>query len=277
MQHLTKKPMKPEGYPDIIYKYRSWSNPYHRNILVNNEVFMSPPSDFNDPFDCRIPKNHFLIDSPEKIEKYINGGIEKHRECLIANGKDIDFEKHQLRESLQDLVTYQKEHEELEFSEMDQHYGVLSLSARWNSILMWSHYGDFHKGFCIGFNEEKMRTCGLFGKGGPVTYSKEFPEINPMEQEHTMITGFKQTHNKAQDWEYEEEYRLTNLFFPNPPSMEKRVIKVPTEFIEEVNLGMNISENHKNEIIAECNNKNLKIFQTEKVPFKFELNRKKIE
>mgnify|MGYP000728277769 CR=1 FL=1 len=91
--------------------------------------------------------------------------------------------------------------------------------------LMWSHYGDYHKRFCIGFNEEKMRTCGLFGKGGSVTYSKEFPEINPMEQEHSMVTGFKQTHYKAEDWEYEKEYRLTNLFFPNPPTMEQRVIK----------------------------------------------------
>ncbi|MFT6837997.1 MAG: hypothetical protein ACJAZR_001526, partial [Sediminicola sp.] len=26
--------MKPENYPDIIYKYRSWNNPYHKNILV---------------------------------------------------------------------------------------------------------------------------------------------------------------------------------------------------------------------------------------------------
>ena len=30
--------------------------------------------------------------------------------------------------------------------------GVLCLSACDNSILMWSHYADEHKGFCIGFN-----------------------------------------------------------------------------------------------------------------------------
>ena len=60
-----------------------------------------------------------------------------------------------------------------------------------------------------------MRNCGLFGKGGSVAYTEDFPELNPLEQEHTMEKSFKQTHNKAKDWEYEEEHRLTNLFFPN--------------------------------------------------------------
>lgn len=268
--------MKPENYPDIIYKYRSWNKKFHKDILLKNEVYMSSPNDFNDPFDWRIPKNHFLIDTPEKIKKYVNDGIEKHRHWLVANGKDIDFEKKQLKERLQDIETYQKKHEELEYSEMDKHFGVLSLSGRWNSILMWSHYGDFHKGFCIGFNEEKMRNCGLFGKGGSVAYTEDFPELNPLEQEHTMEKSFKQTHNKAKDWEYEEEYRLTNLFFPNQPTNQQRVIQVPTEIIEEVNLGMNISQKNKDEIIEECLKKNIKVFQTEKIPFKFKLTRKEI-
>ena len=268
--------MKPENYPDIIYKYRSWNKEFHRNILLKNEVYMSSPNDFNDPFDCRIPKNHFLIDTPEKIEKYVNDGIEKHRDWLVAEGKDIDFEKKQLKKRLKDIETYHKEHEDLEYSKMDKHFGVLSLSGRWNSILMWSHYGCFHKGFCIGFNEEKMRNCGLFGKGGPVAYTEDFPELNPLEQEHTMEKSFKQTHNKAKDWKYEEEYRLTNLFFPNQPTNEQRVIQVPTEIIEEVNLGMNISQKNKDEIVEECLKKKIKVFQTEKIPFKFELTRKKI-
>lgn len=100
--------MKPENYPDIIYKYRSWNKKFHKDILLKNEVYMSSPNDFNDPFDCRIPKNHFLIDTPEKIKKYVNDGIGKHRHWLVANGKDIDFEKKQLKERLQDIETYQK-------------------------------------------------------------------------------------------------------------------------------------------------------------------------
>lgn len=31
-------------------------------------------------------------------------------------------------------------------------FGVVSFSKRNDSILMWSHYADSHKGFCIGFH-----------------------------------------------------------------------------------------------------------------------------
>ena len=268
--------MKPDNYPDIIYKYRDWDNPNHQNILLQNEVFMSPPSDFNDPFDCRIPKNFTLLNTPEKIEKYVNDGIDKHEQWLLSEGRNIEFEKQQLKLRLNNIEQYQDEHENLEFSLTDKHYGILSLSARWNSILMWSHYGAFHKGFCIGFDEEIMRECGLFGKGGPVTYTVNFPELDPLEQGLTMETSFKQTHNKANDWNYEKEYRLTKLHFPKEPTIKDRIIKVPEEAIVEVNLGINISEKHRDEILVECNSRNIRIFQLKKVPFKFEITREQL-
>ncbi|MBV9575704.1 MAG: DUF2971 domain-containing protein [Gammaproteobacteria bacterium] len=34
--------------------------------------------------------------------------------------------------------------------------GILSLSSCNDSILMWSHYADFHKGFCIGFKTNSL-------------------------------------------------------------------------------------------------------------------------
>ncbi len=56
--------------PEIVYKYRCWSNTFHKNLLTKNEVFLSSPSVFNDPFDCRIPKNYLLLDNDEKIWDY---------------------------------------------------------------------------------------------------------------------------------------------------------------------------------------------------------------
>ena len=82
-----------ENYPKIIYKYRSWANEYHRNILLKNQVYLSSPIEFNDPFDCKIPKNFLLIDSPEKIEKYVNDVFERQNSYFVANGFDIENEK----------------------------------------------------------------------------------------------------------------------------------------------------------------------------------------
>ncbi len=260
-------------YPKIIYKYRNWTDKYHKKMLLQNEVYMSSPKDFNDPFDCRIPKNFYSLNTDEKIESFVDKMIGKHRQTLIENGKDIDKLEENLRGRLQDLEAFQNESENLEFSEMDKHYGVLSLSARWDSILMWSHYGDYHKGYCIGFNEKKMRESNLFGSGGNVNYRTDFPDINPLISEDTMVKAFKQTHNKVEDWKYEEEYRLTKLFFPDLPKQEDRTIGVPEELIEEVNLGMKIADEHKAEIVAQCKKRNIPVYQLEKVPLKFELTR----
>ncbi|KOP36887.1 DUF2971 domain-containing protein [Flavobacterium sp. WLB] len=264
--------MKPENYPDIIYKYRNWAEEYHKNILLKGEVYLSAPKNFNDPFDFRIPKNFMLLDSQEKIERYVDEGLEKHKEWLIKDGRNIKDERVFQLKRLENLELYQQEHERIESEATDKHYGILSLSSRWDSILMWSHYGYFHKGFNVGYNEEKMRQSGFFGKGGPVAYSDNFPAIDPF-SEHNMITSFMQTHFKSKEWEYEQEYRLTKLFYPNVPTEKDRTIVIPLDFIEEINLGISISEKDKNEIVDFAKNKNIKIFQTEKIPFKFGLTR----
>ncbi|WP_306350635.1 DUF2971 domain-containing protein [Flavobacterium sp. '19STA2R22 D10 B1'] len=262
-----------ENYPKIIYKYRSWSNKYHKDILLKNQVYLSSPIEFNDPFDCKIPKNFLLINTPEKVEKYVNDVIERQKDFIISKGLSIENEIIEYAKTLQNIQKFQKEREEIEFPMIDNHYGVLCMSAKWNSILMWSHYGDYHKGFCIGFNEEKMRESGLFGKGGPVTYSENFPIINPLDNEDRMIVSFYQTYYKSVEWSYEEEYRFTNLMFPEKPSNEMRIKVFAENCIEEINLGVNIEPSHKEEIIVEAKKRNIKIYQLIKIPFKFEFDR----
>ena len=44
-----------EGIPSILYKYRDWSNIYHKKIITENQIFLSSQNGFNDPFDATIP------------------------------------------------------------------------------------------------------------------------------------------------------------------------------------------------------------------------------
>lgn len=264
--------MKDDNYPPIIYKYRSWNNTFHKKILTHGEVYLSSPQHFNDPFDFGVVQNFLTLDTPEKIERYLDEGLIKHREHLLRRGVDLEKEREFQFQRLQNLEAYQQEYEQLNYEAVNKNYGVLSLSARWDSILMWSHYADFHKGFNIGYNEAKMRESGLFGKGGPVMYSDEYPHLEAFDK-HSIESSFKQTHYKSEEWAYEEEYRLTKLFFPRPPTEEDRTVKVPFEFVEEINLGIKISDEDKSEILKLANDLSIKVFQTEKVPFKFKLIR----
>ena len=37
--------------PKTLYKYRDWSNNYHQDLIRKREIFITNPSDFNDPFE----------------------------------------------------------------------------------------------------------------------------------------------------------------------------------------------------------------------------------
>jgi hypothetical protein len=36
--------------------------------------------------------------------------------------------------------------------ELGRTFGILCLSRNWDNLLLWSHYGDGHKGLCLGFD-----------------------------------------------------------------------------------------------------------------------------
>lgn len=259
--------------PKIIYKYRGWKDEHHKNVLFKNELYLTSPKEFNDPFDSRFFISFQLIDSTEKQEKYISIYRKKYAEIIVQSGLNLERELNNLKEELQNPEQYYKRRLELEEPDWDLRNGILSMSFRWDSILMWSHYGDHHKGYCIGFNESKMRNSGIFGTGGSVEYTFDFPLIDPLKNEDLMKITYKRLFYKSEEWAYEKEYRLTKFYYPDLPDENDRVVYVPDDFISEVIIGLNISQESKEEIVNECKKRNIKIFQCLKVPNKYELQR----
>lgn len=261
--------------PEKVYKYRIWKNGSHKNLLLYNELYLASPKDFNDPFDCRISPNFIDLTKEEKYS-YINElAISKFEE---TERKGLNFPKvlKDLEKRLDDPIKFQRDSEKIIYNEQDKYYGILSLSCRWKSILMWSHYSDCHRGFCVGFWEEKLRNTGFFGKAGIVKYDTKFPEIKPKvakTPEDIIETTFIRTHTKSEDWTYEAEYRLVQNYFPNEPKPFKRIIRVPDDVFAEVILGINISENDKDEIVEICKIKGISVYQAIKKDFRFEIDR----
>lgn len=271
------------NYPEIVYKYRNWYDKFQKDVLEKNHLFLTSPLYFNDPFDCRIPKNYLNLDTPEKIEQYANESIKRQYVNIIKKGKNVELERKKIISDLTDnLEDFHEKNAKYRYSQQDKYYGILSLSTEWNSILMWSHYGDFHKGVCYGFWENKLRESNLFGEGGLVIYNQnnDYPNISPLD-ENNIENGFKETHCKAYEWGYENEYRLFKLLFPGtltgkPPSDKDRVRKIPDSFFAEIILGISMPEPHKKEIIKIAKQKNIKVFQAKKNPQRFEITRTEI-
>jgi Protein of unknown function (DUF2971) len=268
----------PNNYPDVIYKYRKWNDEYQKRLLTHNELYMSPASLFNDPFDCKIYKNHYLLDTPEKIEEYINRSMKNNEDWMRKNNKKPEEQRKILEERLSNLVKYQVTSEYYEDDFNNKYNGIASFSKRWDSILMWSHYAENHKGFAIGYDEKRMRFSMLFGKGDYVQYSDDFPEIHPHDDDNKVQD--LRTFCKSKEWMYEEEYRFMNLYFDVGGAdikSEKRKVKLDDKFIVEIILGVCMPKEDKEEIIKIAKSRNLKVFEMVKVPFKFELEKFEVE
>lgn len=267
----------PEKIPEIIYKYRNWNDCNHKNILFKNELYFASSELFNDPFDCKIPEDFSLLDNNEKIKAYIN---KKRVEFGNKFKEGIDVEKvlFEFEQKLRnDPYKVQEESEALLFPGISKNFGFLSLSERWNSILMWSHYANHHQGYCIGFWQNKLQqlTKGISGR---VTYSPDnkFPELSPLQDndDQTIVT---QTNFKSIDWKYEEEYRLTKVFYPNIDNEENRKLIISDDCFAEIVIGINTNKKDQDQIIEMAKKKNIKIFQAEKIRFRFEIGRKEIQ
>lgn len=101
--------------------------------------------------------------------------------------------------------------------------GVICLTDTWQNPVMWSHYGDKHRGVCLGFDVAKDLTI-------PVTYRRDLQKITaadiPEGETATDVFVRRFLSVKFEDWRYEREQRIVvdlstaisegNLYFFRP-------------------------------------------------------------
>jgi hypothetical protein len=265
------------NYPKIIYKFRHWNNlecrEFDRHPLTHRTLYLASPKDFNDPFDCRIPIDFSLLDTEKKKQDYVDDLIKKLSPLIKSNNMNLESEMKQMSDRVRDIETYQKEYENMKFGSNNEKLGILSLSTSWEEILMWSHYADNHQGYCVGFDEYKMRYSKLFGMGGLVHYpvDYEMPRINPLDRSN-LKEASKIEFTKSKNWKYEQEYRLTKRI----ECTEERIKKIPDDYLKEVIIGCNSSKEAIVEIMEAVSDLKIPVYQAEKIPFQFSLRRKRL-
>ena len=263
--------------PQIIYKYRNYTSENHQNLLFKNELFFSSPKEFNDPLDCRIPVKMDLLDSSEKIEEFANIILEKSLKLIKENNQNPEELKRDFINRLKtNLKGEQDFFNKVHFHFIDFRTGVISFSKEWNSTLMWSHYGDYHKGICYGLDANSLKNSGGYEFGGLIDYPIKFPEINPLKINDDE-TIYIQLGNKSKEWEYEKEYRIIK-FFNNPiePSDPLRKFYFKDGGIKEIILGTNFPDEKVKEIQEISLKKNIQLFKAIKKDWDFDIHRERI-
>jgi hypothetical protein len=144
--------------PQKLYKYCAFGTQSLR-LLSNAEAYYADPRRFNDPLDCR-PSVQLDVERSE-LERLCYKLLRQtmEREAAIAAINELRYlsAEDMSGESREDYLKglFGREIERLLAAELGEK-GVLSLSAIWNSPLMWSYYGDQHRGICIEYGTSEL-------------------------------------------------------------------------------------------------------------------------
>jgi hypothetical protein len=203
-----------------LYKYGHITE-HSKALFSTPKLWFSAPARLNDPFECR-PVITFdgtrddIVTALERtlLQKYPNTTAHSAK----AEAVSIFLEGRHRDPALWELLRKQ-------LMQVLQHkIGMCCLSRIPDSILMWSHYGCDHEGYCIEY--EAADNVPVFGEAQPVVYSDCYPIIDafktphPIKVERVLLT-------KYTSWAYEQEWRIVSTEGPGeyeyPPACLKSV------------------------------------------------------
>lgn len=181
--------------PKKIYRYRTLASEHTLNNLKNNQIRLSIPSQFNDPFDS-----------------FINMGVEDIFE------RNLDKEKFSLLTPIEQKAIRNSIKMEQKFCNNDMKkfrdaWVVGCFSEHKDDILMWSHYGDYHKGICVEYSFEDIASMeNMYFL--PILYQNKWKSMS--EIDFKLEKGYrnilKLMCTKAKCWEYEKEWRIIKRY-----------------------------------------------------------------
>ncbi len=202
-----------------VFKYGS---KYIRDILKEKRIYVSAADELNDPFE--LSPN---IDPECYSDETLWAAL--HKESTIEYGYEVEAKPKGISMSafrinyfatiysrLEMVKKNAEEHSKdakAKFAQLfNQHWRLFCVSRRNDSILMWSHYAEQHRGAVIEFNLNHSPFNQLEDYIRPVTYQNEKANFlySPVKQKFgTSILEVACT--KSKDWKYEEE---TRMLFP---------------------------------------------------------------
>ena len=247
-------------YPEITHLYKFYTfNAHSLSVLINKKAWFSKPGTLNDPFDIDIDFTYPI--SPSNFNYMIKvfksqNGISKERLKELRKIEQEIPDQNALNEMSRAMNK--------KFRDDRKNWGVYCMCESPKTILMWSHYADRHRGFCIQFVRSPKNKLGNIEMTRPVSYSCEYPSPEPYTENGMERIYDELFFTKAKGWEYEKEWRMLN---------EKGDIELPIPGdISAIIFGLNMPEPQRKTIKNILSDKQeIKYLQAIKVKNKFEL------
>lgn len=273
----------------IVYKYL----PLERLTYLDDELIrITQPEELNDPFEC-YPFPPTIEQICLILEETLAKRIKDIHSSKFSKNKKIELKLMETRRFKSEITKVKKNvlcNYRSKFT-IDTNQiingilGILSLSRRWNSSLMWAHYTNAHKGFCVGFDarnpffadynklEDKEK---IFM---PVNYSNERIKV-PIELGEKIDPNIMLT--KSKDWVYEDEERLLLKLALYDKKISATpydifLIKLPHLLIKEIIAGAKIPQDSFKRLEDFSKTHNIPLYRSEMSETKFDMERKLFE
>jgi len=247
--------------PEKIYKYYPFSE-YSLKSLKSQTLYFASPLKFNDPYDCAITA---------KFEQISDSDATKFKDKCMSDDRVTEAEKRFLRSaSLDELkIEFLKvltDHLNKYIAEFQKKRGICCFTENNDNLLMWSHYANVSKGFCLEFNPKLAPQ--LSNKLRKVTYSEKLPTINcsNLDGDESSKEILKLFCTKSLDWIYEKEWRAIH-------SDVNTVYCYPPESLTGVYFGPNMDREHMEIIclVLQGQNPNVKFHRGERSQDEFKV------
>lgn len=226
-----------ENKKDVLYRYQPF-NKYSESFFAKRLLHFVSPKDFNDPYDCKVVFPSVKNDND--IRSLFRSYFQK-KETIGQSFLTLC--------ALKTLLTDPKKKNELlepilaPIKSTLNSLGILCLSEENKDILMWSHYSDGHRGYCLEFNKDIFSKFGFCNK---ITYRNTYPSVVDFHSKTTTVRDLF-VFNKSKHWEYEKEWR-TVLDPSKNPSTNSRFYEYPEELLTGIIFGCEMSQENREKI-----------------------------
>ena len=308
-----------ENTPSTLYRFRS-CNENSVNALKKDEVWGSSILQFNDPYECvpfydmglinnninrilspqevliklkdvkagKVPEQLREICSPDVLEQMVQSIPDGLAEDIIRE-KIVDF-KEKIKEFVSKDFNKIIEKFYIDIQSAEAQRQIACFSEQNDSTLMWGHYADSHRGFCLEYNFQEVlkkcscdcndrRGCNNFMLNfsiAPVIYNDirfdattylstvlqdylcKVSQI-PMELYHedTLIIS-KCLLTKSKDWEYEKEWRLFSRAYNEQYKPYRMLTQLRPKALF---MGVKMDKEKELELYSICKEKKIKCYK----------------
>lgn len=283
--------IKNDQLPRYLYKYRTIDEEGHAlDNLRNSTLWLSPAHKLNDPYDSAALSDPYDgFNMAEEILKRSDRSEARINE-ILATQDPLDAILHDIFEANKDTLDLSEAAPQIEktkgvitqffddhknsliesFSTMVQRcVHICSLSERLDSLPLWAHYANNHKGFAMEYDLHRCPPDDFIRRWlWPVSYSgiydsrKVHSRLLKEKVYNNLIPTIAALH-KSPDWSYEKEWRIVLQagFVSNGLS-----VHAP---LNAVYLGANTQAAHAQQIIEAATIAKVPVFKMRNAPHRF--------